>query len=64
VGLTFIWDLAKARLNKRRHRVTFQQTVSAFGDPLPVTAEDPEHSAGYFRSRRPVPTLDGSSTLA
>lgn len=49
MGLTFIWDRTKAHFNKRRHRVTFEEAVSAFGDPLSVTDVDPEHSIGENR---------------
>lgn len=47
--LTFFWDSEKARLNVWKHGVTFWEAVSAFGDPLSVTVEDPGHSVGENR---------------
>jgi hypothetical protein len=46
MALRFIWDPAKAASNARKHRVTFEEPVSAFGDPLSITVPDPDHSIG------------------
>lgn len=40
----FEWDEAKAASNARKHRVTFEETVTAFDDPKAITLDDPEHS--------------------
>ena len=48
--MAFTWDSRKARVNERRHRVTFEEARTVFGDPLAVTYADPEHSLGEFRS--------------
>ncbi len=40
----FEWDPAKAKRNRRRHRVSFEQAATVFGDPLAVTYQDPDHS--------------------
>lgn len=42
--ITFEWDAAKARANAERHRVTFEEAITAFGDPLSSTIPDPDHS--------------------
>lgn len=34
----------KAATNERKHRVSFQEAATVFGDPLAVTFEDPDHS--------------------
>lgn len=33
------WDLEKAALNLRKHRISFEEV---FGDPLAITFHDPE----------------------
>jgi len=40
----FEWDPGKARRNRRKHRVSFQEAATVFGDPLAVTYADPDHS--------------------
>lgn len=47
--LRFTWDPAKAATNVQKHGVTFEEAVTAFGDPLSVTVPDPDHSAGEER---------------
>jgi hypothetical protein len=47
--VNFEWDPAKARQNLRKHRVSFQEAATAFGDPLAVTYADPDHSASEQR---------------
>ena len=49
MALRFSWDPAKAAINVRKHGVTFEEAVSAFGDPLSVTVPDPDHSVGEER---------------
>ena len=41
----FEWDARKAVLNRRKHRVSFEDAVAAFADPLAVTVTDPDHSS-------------------
>jgi uncharacterized DUF497 family protein len=36
VAVEFEWDAAKARANRRKHGVSFDQTKQAFRDPLGV----------------------------
>ena len=47
--LEFEWDSRKAASNLRKHRVSFEEASSVFGDPLAVTFEDPDHSVGERR---------------
>jgi len=47
--VNFEWDPAKARQNRRKHRVSFQEAATVFGDPLTVTYPDPDHSVSEQR---------------
>ena len=42
--LTFEWDPKKAAANRRKHRVTFEEAVTIFGDPSELMIPDPAHS--------------------
>ena len=45
----FEWDADKAEANRRNHGVSFDEAVTAFGDPLSVLLPDPDHSVGEER---------------
>jgi len=47
--VNFEWDPGKARQNRRKHRVSFQEAATVFGDPLAVTYPDPDHSVSEQR---------------
>ena len=38
------WDPKKAKLNLRRHRVSFEEAATALSDPMAATGADPDHS--------------------
>jgi hypothetical protein len=42
--MQFEWDDSKAERNARKHRVSFDEALSAFYDPRQVAFYDPEHS--------------------
>ena len=42
--MKFEWDPKKAATNQRKHRVSFQEAATVFGDFLSVTFDDPDHS--------------------
>jgi len=42
-------DPEKARQNRLKHGVSFEEATTAFGDPLSVTLPDPLHSKGEER---------------
>ena len=42
--MDFEWDDAKAEANERKHGVSFNEAMTAFGDPLALTGFDPDHS--------------------
>jgi uncharacterized protein len=48
---TFEWDAEKAASNLRKHRVSFDEAVTVFGDPHAVTFSDTDHSENEDRSR-------------
>lgn len=49
MGLAFEWDFHKAQENFKKHRVSFEEAVAVFGDPLSLTIHDPLHSHGEDR---------------
>jgi uncharacterized DUF497 family protein len=53
----FEWDRAKAGTNRRKHKVTFDEAVSVFYDPLSATFPDPDSS----RSEERLITIGQSS---
>jgi uncharacterized DUF497 family protein len=48
--LAFEWDPRKAALNLAKHAVSFDEAVTAFGDPLARIIDDPAHSMSEQRS--------------
>ena len=42
--MRFEWDGGKAAANVEKHRVSFDEAVTVFYDPLAATFEDPDHS--------------------
>jgi uncharacterized protein len=42
--MKFEWDPIKARLNVRKHGVSFEEAVTALKDPMSATGFDPDHS--------------------
>jgi uncharacterized DUF497 family protein len=46
---TFGWDPKKAAANLRKHRIGFPEAITAFADPLSLTAPDPDHSSSEDR---------------
>ncbi|HET7107091.1 MAG TPA: BrnT family toxin [Candidatus Acidoferrum sp.] len=47
--MNFEWDPAKARANRRKHRVTFEEAATVYGDALALTYPDPDHSISEQR---------------
>ena len=44
MGLQFEWDEKKAKINQRKHGITFEEASTAFADELSITIDDPAHS--------------------
>ncbi len=42
--MQFEWDPEKAKRNYKKHRVSFEEAVTVFYDPLSATFDDPDHS--------------------
>jgi uncharacterized DUF497 family protein len=47
--LEFEWDAEKAEANLRKHRVSFEEASTVFGDPLALIFDDEAHSLDEFR---------------
>jgi uncharacterized DUF497 family protein len=47
--VNFERDPAKARINRRKHRVTFEEAATVYGDALALTYPDPDHSISEQR---------------
>ena len=44
MGLQFEWDEEKEKLNRKKHRVAFEEAATVFGDPLAAVFDDMKHS--------------------
>ena len=47
--LKFEWHGPKAAANRAKHKVTFEEAKTVFGDPLGRITDDPRHSEGEER---------------
>ena len=47
--LRFEWDPKKAAANLEKHKVSFEEATTVFGDPLGRITDDPRHSVGERR---------------
>ncbi len=47
--MKFEWDPKKALSNLRKHKISFEEAMSVFYDPLSATFDDPDHSVGEQR---------------
>lgn len=47
--LKFTWDPRKASSNRRKHRVSFDEAVTAFADGHGLLLNDPDHSVAEER---------------
>lgn len=47
--MRFEWDPEKAKRNYRKHKVSFEEAVTVFYDPLSATFDDVDHSVGEQR---------------
>jgi len=45
----FEWSSEKAAANLAKHKVSFNEACTVFGDPLAVTIDDPDSSTGENR---------------
>jgi hypothetical protein len=49
VEYNFEWDPRKAAASLKKHGVSFEEAITAFGDPLSLNMPDPDHSEGEQR---------------
>jgi uncharacterized DUF497 family protein len=47
--MNFSWDPKKAKDNLKKHKISFEEAVTVFYDPLAKVAEDPDHSQNEDR---------------
>jgi uncharacterized protein len=47
--IRFEWDLAKARINQRKHGVSFEDAMHVFADPYALFEQDRTNEAGELR---------------
>lgn len=45
----FEWDPRKAESNLKKHGVSFEEAITAFGDPSSMNMSDPDHSESEQR---------------
>ncbi len=44
MSVRFEWDIQKAKINQRRHKVSFEEACTVFSDPLGRIFDDESHS--------------------
>jgi hypothetical protein len=47
--MEFEWDPKKAAKNSKKHKVSFAEAATVFGDTLSMTVPDPDHSTDEDR---------------
>ena len=47
--MEFEWDREKAKRNLRKHKVSFEEAMTIFYEPLSATFDDPDHSTDEER---------------
>lgn len=60
IKLTFEWDEKKARANLAKHRISFENAATVFGDPNAITIYDDSHSTNEHRYATMGYTIQGS----
>jgi hypothetical protein len=45
----FEWDASKAAANRKKHKITFDEALTVFRDPLAVIFDDEDHSSAEKR---------------
>ena len=63
MSLTFEWDQEKADSNLEKHDISFAEAATAFGDPLSLTIDDPDHSEGENRYILLGRTFEGATVV-
>lgn len=50
--MRFEWDFKKAAANFKKHRLSFDEAMTAFDDPMALIAPDPKYSFAELREWR------------
>jgi uncharacterized DUF497 family protein len=58
-SVIYEWDAAKAKSNRKKHGVSFEQATAVFLDPFAATYPDPDHSAAEHREITLGHTIEG-----
>jgi len=58
----FEWDLRKARVNRTRHEVTFEEAATVFQDPNMITLSDAKHEINEAPPAATTPLCWSSTT--
>ena len=57
--MEFEWDQSKAEANERKHGIPFSEAMTAYGDPLSVTGDDPGNAKDKDRFLTMGTTIEG-----
>lgn len=49
MNVQFVWDAEKATSNQKKHKVSFEEAITVFADPLARIHDDPAHSEAEHR---------------
>jgi uncharacterized DUF497 family protein len=49
ITASFVWDVTKAELNLKKHKIPFEEAQTVFSDPNARMIFDPEHSGDEDR---------------
>ena len=47
--VNFLWDPKKAKINRTKHKITFEEATTVFYDPRAILLDDPDHSENEDR---------------
>ena len=47
--MQFEWDRQKVKKNRKKHKISFDEAMTIFYDPLSATFDDPDHSVDEQR---------------
>ena len=62
--MVYEWDAKKAKGNRRKHRISFEDAASVFLDPLALTFPDPDHGGGTRNHHRSFQQAAGCVCVA
>jgi len=63
MDIEFTWNREKADSNRRKHKVSFEEATTVFGDPVARIHDDPGHSEDELREIITGHTVSGQLVL-